>query len=186
MEKFIIGNMSKTDICFTVYTPVAVDIPMSKHKLRKLRNSGNFFIRLKPNHSVDLIEMTGLSIKELMDNIEVRELVRVKSDKVWSEVQITEDIEVDEEKPLPEIDPIEEEDKLDEADLEKEIEDAPAPEMDPVEEEDKLQAESDLEKEIDEPPVTPPLPGIEANLPPVPPPVVEKPKPKKRGRKKKQ
>ena len=94
MAKFVVMNTSKANINFTVFTPSPPGTEMmAKHKRRKARNSDNLNVSLKPNNSVDLVELTGLTIKELMDNVEVRELVRVKTDRVK--------VVIEEDKPEP-------------------------------------------------------------------------------------
>ena len=88
MAKFVLSNIGRTSVGFTVYTPPPEGAEfMAQHKQRKFKNSGNIYINLNPNSSVDLIERTGMTVKELMDNPEVRELVRVKTDKVTATIE---------------------------------------------------------------------------------------------------
>lgn len=121
MSKFVIVNISKTDIGFTVYTPSPEGSEfMSKHKQRKFRNAGNIYVCLKPNTSVDLVELTGMSTKDLMDNPEVLELVRSKTHKTRCDIE--EDSTV-----------VEEDEETSEAEVAKPIEEIPVEEI-PVEE----------------------------------------------------
>lgn len=107
MAKFVLTNVGRTNVNFTVYMPAAAGTElMSKAKQRKARNAGNINVSLKSNTSVDLVELTGLSVEDLMENPEVLELVRCKTDRVVATIETdTPEVVEPEVEPEPEVVP---------------------------------------------------------------------------------
>lgn len=75
-ETLILQNTGRGPVSFIIYPPVELEGGMPKHKRRKALRDSLVSIKIIQGQSVDLVEKTGLTRKQLEDLPEVKTIIR--------------------------------------------------------------------------------------------------------------
>jgi hypothetical protein len=74
-DRYVLFNNTGKNISFDI-NKFSEDLSIPKYKRRKLSGVNRVNVLLKNSHSVDLVEVTGLSYEELKNNIDVKNVLK--------------------------------------------------------------------------------------------------------------
>lgn len=78
MEKFVVLNPTHGNISFVVFPDTVANsvAHVSSHKRRRLVRGKSTPVNILSRHSVDLVALTGFSIKEIKETLELHQFIR--------------------------------------------------------------------------------------------------------------
>jgi len=82
-EKFVVFNPGQGSVSFTLYPKVDLPDEMSRHKKRRLLRSSAIPVVVTKQSSVDLVELTGMSVADLKEQPELLHMLHSRVPKLF-------------------------------------------------------------------------------------------------------